>query len=25
MYGISASFGLLHFRIGPLVSTGSSV
>jgi hypothetical protein len=25
MYRISASFGLLHFRIGPLVSTGSSI
>jgi hypothetical protein len=25
MYKISALFGLLHFRIGPLVSTGSSI
>jgi hypothetical protein len=25
MYRISALFGLLHFRIRPLVSTGSSI
>jgi hypothetical protein len=25
MYRISALFGLLHFRIGPLVSTGSFI